>query len=185
MEYIEGTGKQWVRSGIILDGSTLIIELTATFNVTLEEKDLLGSVITPGIAGDFVIGYYNYDKVFLYNKPHSNVIISTARGEQTREIRAVLSENTRTLRVDDSESSAAGYTPNNEEIVIFRGGPSYIPSSMKLHDIRMYQDGRLAVDAIPVVKDEIACLYDRVSRQLMMNQGDGDFIAGPEKNNPE
>lgn len=163
----------------------MVIELTATFNITSNEQDLLGSVITSGIAGDFVIGCYQYDKVFLYNKPHSNVVVSTARGEQTREIRAVLSGNTRTLRVDDSESSAAGYTPNNEEIVIFRGGPSYHPGSMKLHDIRMYQNGRLAVDAIPVVKDDIAYLYDRVSRQFMMNQGDGEFIAGPEKNNPE
>ena len=42
-----------------------------------------------------------------------------------------------------------------------------------------YSNGVKVADFIPVVKDNVPCMYDKVSKQLFYNQGTGSFIAGP------
>ena len=39
----------------------------------------------------------------------------------------------------------------------------------------------LVADFIPIRKGNIGYMYDRVSRQLLGNQGTGDFVIGPDK----
>ena len=51
----------------------------------------------------------------------------------------------------------------------------------KIGYFKISKDGVLLFDGIPVRKDNIGYLYDRVSKQLFGNAGTGDFIVGPDK----
>jgi len=55
------------------------------------------------------------------------------------------------------------------------------PAYMKLYYCKIYDNGTLVRDFIPVLDwDMTPCMYDKVTEQLFYNQGTGDFIAGRE-----
>ena len=47
---------------------------------------------------------------------------------------------------------------------------------------KIWMNGVLVRDFIPVRKDGVGYMYDRVSGQLFGNVGTGDFVVGPDKN---
>ena len=61
----------------------------------------------------------------------------------------------------------------------YNGGPD-IGCAQKLYSFKIYDNGRLIRDYIPV-KDEndIVCLFDKISNNFYYNQGTGDLTAGP------
>ena len=48
--------------------------------------------------------------------------------------------------------------------------------------LRIYSNGVLVRDFIPVRKGTVGYLYDRVSGKLFGNAGSGDFVLGQDKN---
>ena len=53
------------------------------------------------------------------------------------------------------------------------------PAYMKLYYCKIYDNGTLVRDFIPVLDWNMTpCMYDRVTEQLFYNQGTGDFVAG-------
>lgn len=181
MEYIEGTGSQYLYLGVIFDGSPLGIRMDATFSIPNSEQDLIGSVITSGSDGSFTIGSFRDRTIFLYNKPNQRIDINFNNVERKYEIVATVGNGQRTLTVNGSSATESGVTANNGNLYVFRGGENYMPASLKLHYLRIESDGVLVIDAIPVVVDNVACMYNRVTRQLLTNQGTGNFIPGPQK----
>lgn len=70
----------------------------------------------------------------------------------------------------------------NGNLWIFRRGQSGIPSYVNLYSMQIYQDfTNLIFDLIPVRKDGVGYMYDRVSGQLFGNSGTRNFILGPDK----
>lgn len=51
----------------------------------------------------------------------------------------------------------------------------------KLYYYKLWVDGELVVDAIPVRKGSKGFLFDRISGEPLETQGGGDFIVGPDK----
>lgn len=52
-------------------------------------------------------------------------------------------------------------------------------NKMKLFKLTMTSNGVLVRDFIPVVKDNIGYMYDKVSGELFGNAGSGSFVVGP------
>ena len=50
--------------------------------------------------------------------------------------------------------------------------------------VKIYQNGTLVRDYIPVRKGAVGYLYDRVSGRLFGNEGSGDFVIGPDIPSP-
>lgn len=50
----------------------------------------------------------------------------------------------------------------------------------RIYRIKIYYDNVLALDFIPVRKDGIGYMYDRVTGNLFGNEGSGEFILGPD-----
>jgi len=51
--------------------------------------------------------------------------------------------------------------------------------SAKVWSYKHYRNGILIRDFIPVLdKDDVACMYDKVSGEFFYNKGTGQFIAG-------
>lgn len=51
----------------------------------------------------------------------------------------------------------------------------------RIYYCKMYKDGILVRDFIPVRKRRTGYMYDKVSEELFGNTGTGDFILGPDK----
>ena len=64
----------------------------------------------------------------------------------------------------------------NHSGVLSAGGPIRV-KRLSLFD----KNSSLVADFIPIRKGNIGYMYDRLSRQLLGNQGTGEFIIGPDK----
>lgn len=52
-------------------------------------------------------------------------------------------------------------------------------TKLKCHYLKVERNGELIIDLIPVLdKDNVACMYDKVSGEFFYNQGTGEFIVG-------
>ncbi len=181
MEYIEGTGSQYLSLGVIFDGSPLEIRMNATFSIPGQEQDLIGSVVAIQQDGSFAIGFFEGRTIFLYNRPNQRIDLRFDGTEREYEIVATLEGEQRTLTVNGSSVTGSGVTANNGILYVFRGGENYMPARMKLHYLSIRSRGEIVIDAIPVVVDNVACMYNRITRQFLTNQGTGNFIPGPQK----
>lgn len=75
---------------------------------------------------------------------------------------------------------SAGITSNNYQICIC--GDTYNHRSKnRIYWFKGYVSNEIKIDLIPVRKDGIGYMYDKVSGQLFANQGTGNFILGPDK----
>ena len=52
----------------------------------------------------------------------------------------------------------------------------------RIYSVRVYEDGELMLDLIPVRVGKEGFMYDKVSSKLYGNSGDGMFIIGPDIN---
>lgn len=70
---------------------------------------------------------------------------------------------------------------SNNNIYLFgqnlNGVASYL-SKICLTNCKIYNEDNLAADFVPVVHNNVACLYDKVSQNYFTNQGTGTFIYG-------
>jgi hypothetical protein len=58
-------------------------------------------------------------------------------------------------------------------------GNGSINSATRLYSFRIWDNGELVRDFIPVLDlNDVACLYDKVTDELFYNQGKGEFLYG-------
>lgn len=69
---------------------------------------------------------------------------------------------------------------NNASIILFLGAPAApIQGVGRMYYFRFEKENMLMLDLIPVSKDGVGYMYDRVSGNLFAAQGGGSFIVGP------
>ena len=75
----------------------------------------------------------------------------------------------------------------NHNIALFgcNGAGQTVPVRQKLYSTKIYDDGKLIKDYIPVVDNNgVACLYDKVGKEFLYNSNGAGFEAGDEKIEP-
>jgi len=84
--------------------------------------------------------------------------------------------------VERARWAKTGYTGTNVTPLWLFG--QNFPSSFEcaIGPTKIWMNGVLVRDFIPVRKDGVGYMYDRVSGQLFGNVGTGDFVVGPDKN---
>lgn len=80
--------------------------------------------------------------------------------------------------------SSSGSYPTRDSMYLFgirggAGGSLDTFARCKLFWYKLWKDGVLMLDMIPVVKSGNGMMYDKVSEAFFENQGTGDFIVGP------
>lgn len=73
-----------------------------------------------------------------------------------------------------------GFGSNNFCIFGYLPEPQY-KSKLRLYECKIWKDGTLVRDMIPVRVGQVGYLYDKVSETLFDNSGSGDFILGNDK----
>lgn len=72
---------------------------------------------------------------------------------------------------------------NPYSIIIYAGGGDIYgqhPCTAKVSYLKIYKSSELILHFIPVRKNDIGYMYDKVSGQLFGNSGTGSFVLGPD-----
>jgi hypothetical protein len=179
VEYLESTGTQYIDTLLMFD-SEYKVEVTAILTPSVSEYNIIGNAVrTNAYAGKTVLGFYN-NFIFFFNNPNTRVDSSKfAQQETLFNIVIEASNNNRILTVNGDSYTKTGVNYSSEgNIVLFRGGATYMPSSVKIKSFKMIRGGEVVRDLISVRVSQVGYMYDKVSEQLFGNAGTGNFILG-------
>jgi hypothetical protein len=185
IEYLESTGTQWIDTGIVANG-----EFDADYTISI-----------PSSFRKFIVGgaksttqHLNFGQY----EPNGNFImayldtyweaLTTIAANTTYTARIHYASGSQTATVNGTAASSrslSGTESLNLNIYLFkrnfyRAGDTLLPMMGKMYSFKIWQNGVLVRDFIPVRKGNIGYMYDRVSGQLFGNAGTGAFIVGPD-----
>lgn len=179
VEYLESTGTQYIDTLLMFD-SEYKVEVTAFLTPSVSEYDIIGNAVKDyAYAGKTVLGFYK-NFIFFFNNPNTRVDSSKfAQQETLFNIVIEANNNNRMLTVNGVSYTKTGASYSSEgNIVLFRGGANYMPSSVKIKSFKMTRSGEVVRDLISVRVGQVGYMYDKASKQLFGNAGTGDFILG-------
>ena len=186
VEFLESTGTQYIDTGIAMDYAHV------TFGGTF-------STSSAGTGG-FAIGFSlkaiaSYTRSFeIEQNANARAMFKIVGGTtiygnmqsglSTSPCSVDFSQSPHTVTIDgvDSTFTSTDWDAGN----IFAFGTGSVFGSVRIHSIWIRQDGELVCDMIPVTisneqGDLEGVMYDRVTGAFFHNQGEGQFVIGPDK----
>ena len=195
-EYLEATGTQYINTGIFPSDN---------FKTELEwYTTAIGSAYTCGsraASSDFTI-YFAFGGSAtgatvdgIVNGTHSTAKTGNknwqrlASGQKYSASITIHGDSTFTYTIQDKTNNRSfnetkSYTPMGNvtvPIYLFAYQPSNVIANMRAYMFRMYKEGVLILDFVPVhapfkTDGKQNCMFDRVSGELFCNAGTGDFL---------
>lgn len=173
IEYIESTGTQYIDTGYYA-GTKTKLELLITKSDG-SNRYLCGAR-TAWLNGNFGISY-DSDYEFVYTECLESGIVYSEKDLIITEIP--------TITVNGVSVAGGGVSTEYDCIYplhIFamnNAGTAYKFASIKLYHMKIWDDGTLVLDLIPVLdENNVACLYNKATGTYLYNAGTGDFVAG-------
>lgn len=174
---ITSTGTQYINTGIV-PGPTTAVEMhfcatnaaanTSFFGAGIYNQGNSYCLFQNGMY--YFIGKNGTSLRYPYEAGVDNVIsINTNAADNCR---LNVGGNTATSTISLAYSGS-----NNLHIFASSGGGQ--KSKFTLYSFKMWKDGELVRDFVPVRRGRIACLLDRVTTNLFDNAGTGYFLYGP------
>lgn len=182
VEYLEGTGTQWIDTGFVANQDTrVVIDYQYT---ALKDSFVFGSrenvrvnayTVNIGTSATLAVSSYGNS---------GNVKYSTSDL-----YRHIIDKNKNTLYVDGelilSFEEIEFTTPAPLELFACytaTNGSGYLPSYEKIYSCKIYDNEILVRDYIPCYRkaDGVAGLYDMVNNEFYTNLGTGEFLKGEE-----
>lgn len=182
LAYIESTGTQWINTGYVPSTNT---------KVEIRIGGVNDSSFVNTSGGWFIgtrTGYNNRGFGTYYN-PSEQVLYGAFGNQQTgfSVTKTSFYNKEHTIVIDKSGlylNGAKGISFNNSfngqyPLYLFTinlAGARANRCSFKLYGLKIWQDGALVRDYIPVLDmNNAACLYDKETEQLFYNSGTGEF----------
>lgn len=190
VEYLESTGTQWIDTGVY-GSNTLVVSMEVNVLAYSSSSDaqIIGS--TTNRWGSGRRGYE-----LLYSTRTMAAFGWWYEQQKTISFNIYIG-NKCSVTISNGVISIKDYTGVNHDINIAQSGsfttsttlpifatrnPSITLSSpQRVYSVQMKRNGVTILDFIPVRKNGIGYMYDKVSGQLFGNQGTGQFIIGPDK----
>lgn len=176
LEYIESTGTQYIDTGI-----------KASKNLKVEaDIDVSPASGWVMILGDYTNGSYfswwrqNTTMHAYYGSNNKTLVELTGK-------RKYISNNTNNIwSIDTSKitvtPNSSDFSKNGNNLYLFsvNNGGNYNKASMKLYSCKIYDNGTLVRDFIPIKTTTNAYgLWDKVNKVFYPNAGTGTFTGGP------
>lgn len=176
LEYIKSTGTQYIDTGI---KASKTLKVEADIDVSLASGWVM-------ILGDYTSGSY-------FSWWRQNTTIHAYYGSNTKTLaeltgkRKYISNNTNNIwSIDTSQitvtPNSSDFSKNGNNLYLFsvNNGGNYNKASMKLYSCKIYDNGTLVRDFIPVkTTTNIYGLWDKINKVFYKNAGTGTFIGGP------
>lgn len=179
IEYLESTGTQYINTGFV---NTLNTEFEITFQLT----DATGDRKIIGQGFKFGLGQIN-NKWRIVDNQWFQTSVATDTNRHT-----VYTDNGKyyidsPLLANRASQKAAGTYPMLLFAVSSQNSvsPDGNCSKMRLYSCKIYDNGALVRDFIPVRVGTEGCLYDKASGHLYENIGTGNFILGNDNTTSE
>ena len=176
IEYLESTGTQWIDTlihpvtgyGFELYGGFTVFNNNEFFGGGSNYNNGLG-ICTHGGAGSYGIVVGTTEVCTL---PAANNVMHL-----------FLVNTDGTVYVDNEYKgqSNTGMPEGTYTMNIFRHSSTKVTQSEKIYYCKIFNNKGLVFDGIPVRKDGIGYMFDKVSKTLFANQGTGSFTLGPDK----
>ena len=171
VDFLEGTGTQWVESNAYL---------SKLHDIDLEIADLVGTQAWGREDGGFCLsmGMQSYGIRFIYtNGGYKEVRLTQLSGRTLIQKRGnVFSMNGVSATADFSESTTVSTKP--VRIFSYQGKASYIAIG-KWYRQTVYLNGETVQDVnMALDVSGVPCMHDSVSGENFYNSGSGAFIAG-------
>lgn len=176
LEYIESTGTQYIDTGI---KASKTLKVEADIDVSLASGWVM-------ILGDYTSGSY-----FAWWR--QNTTIHAYYGSKNKTLaeltgkRKYISNNTNNIwSIDTSQitvtPNSSDFSKNGNNLYLFsvNNGGNYNKASMKLYSCKIYDNGTLVRNFIPVkTTTNIYGLWDKINKVFYKNAGTGTFTGGP------
>lgn len=186
IEYLEGTGNQYIDLNIIPNENTGIY-IQSIDNNQSGAYDHYACGLRDG-SGDtrWCIGhsqlrwYYGYGGyATIADGPYSGYIAeSTLNYLNSKTATCVVNGSTFTVNLP-----SLSFTPQYNIRIFGSSGVSaeYAKWNGKIYAFKVSQGSTVVMDLIPVRVGQVGYMYDTVSGKLLGNSGTGDFVLGPDK----
>lgn len=179
IEYLEGTGTQYLQIYTVADGDKLTLDLDSQFTEATEASQTIAA--TTGATGSW---YGQISSVWVHNAQEQNPIPSTTRlnlkikFSDTEERRIIVINNTTGAKLYDLSASPINTGP----LGLFASGHGRYFCKARVYSARLWRNGEESRSLIPCYRksDNKPGLYDTVGGVFYTNAGTGEFIAGPE-----
>lgn len=179
VEYLESTGTQYIDAGVLIDTSTATVEIT----------------FRPHAETSGYQSYYGTDETgkgqFSLRKTSNSHNIMVLK-RVTVSIGLAADGKWHNVKVTPNKAIVDGI-----DIALTQADAQYTKSLMlfarittvdtitayakcRIASFKIYCNGALVRDLIPVRVGNVGYMYDRVSGQLFGNQGTGEFVLGPD-----
>ena len=188
IEYLESTGTQWIDINYYANPNTKI-----HFDFALSTKQQDNRFIFYGGWVKLCFGLLYKNGRFYHCSYDDGGTNDLAPSNQTAELvryRVIfdarnhveswpgITFQTKTVR-NSTVADLLTTQTSNETIKLF-GVPENKLSLIKLYEFKLWDNGILIYDMIPVLdSNNVPCMYDRVEGRFYYNAGTGQFIAGP------
>ena len=182
--FLESTGSQYI-DNVYTDNASAN-EAVFDFKVN-GTGDIIGNKGSGDIYanGTKIVGINSGVGAFAYYKPtDARVLLQLNSGENSlTNIVTTFSKTTSTFTIEaDGETLSGAYSGiarNEPYTMLVRDSNLTVGYFVgKIYSGKIYEDGVLVRDFIPVEYNNIGYLYDKVSGQFFANQGTGKFVLG-------
>jgi autotransporter-associated beta strand protein len=180
LEYVEANGNQVVDTGIVSSTDTAV-ELDATYLTSGDGTALFGCDDWSANRYMFVFAsgklhFFGAGKNFGAPANGTRYIVSvTPSTSPNGKIKVVNKASGALLGSEQTDALAS----NNTELRLFGFGNNTRMGNWRLHSFKMWKGGDLKRDLVPMRKNGVAGLYDRVTGDFLVSNTDTDLIAGP------
>ena len=193
VEWLESTGTQYIALGLTMLGTDIVTVRCKNTNATLEYNPIFGR--EKASDNKYWVQYYNNTGTlyFMYYNTYLTAVwtrIVSSGGE-----RYIWDTNWNTfrfygvycdingIRYQQDNTNHRTDSPDLDNPYLFaRKAATVLYGSIRISSFKIERNGVVILDFMPVRKNNVGYMYDKVSGQLFGNQGTGQFIIGPDYN---
>lgn len=189
VEWLESTGTQYIALGLTMLGTDVVTVRCKNTDGTVELNPIFG--IEKASDNKYWAQYYAGDGKFYYYNTYLTAIWTTLRRNGQS---YMFDMNWNTFRFYGVYCDINGVTyrqaypdhrtdsPDLDNPYLFaRNGATTQYGSVRISSFKIERNGAVILDFIPVIKNNVGYMYDKVSGRLFGNQGTGRLIIGPDK----
>lgn len=181
VKYLESSGTQWILTNIFLaTPKPTILDITFASIDGNYDKNVFGGDDARGFnlyfQGNYSLGFYLCGGFVLNNLNINAVVKNTVHIEIQNNAQGTFILNNASFTIPQKNITQST-SPFN---LFTQYSGTYRCSKIRIYKCSIVIEDNKVLDFIPVVdKQGVPAMYDKVSSQLLYNQGTGQFIAGP------
>ena len=167
LNYIESTGTQYIDTGIIPNNNTVV-------KISIKKSgDIIDYERLCGVVNDFEL-LRNDTLNFIFRADNRNIYDDI---DISNEKFKVLQFGKGNIFINNNiVYSYSNRFSTDKNLYLFHSNGSDRYGSFKLQYCKIYENDELIRNFLPVLNDNIPCLYDTVTDKYFYNQGTGEFL---------